>query len=336
MVGVSARIRIRIIIALALLALPGQALCAPPLLSLPIRCIMGSDCFIQNYVDSDPGPGYHDYACGHLSYDNHTGTDFRLRDLPAMRAQVAVLAAAPGIVVGTRNSEPDISVKKRGKAALNGKDAGNGVRLEHGDGWATQYSHLLQGSVRVQVGQQVARGELLGYVGLSGNTEFPHLHFSVSKDGKHVDPFNPAGAACGTAPASLWSPTDLPALRYQETGVLTAGFSSVVPDRDQAENGDRSETTIPDTADNLFFWVELFGMRQNDRLSLTLYGPEQQTVLRHEELVTGNKAVVFTSVGKRRGAAFWQKGTYSALIRLVRNNRVVLVERRDLTVVTAR
>jgi hypothetical protein len=313
-----------------LFAFSGQALCAPPSLGLPIRCILGSTCFIQNYFDQDPGPGYQDYACGQLSYDGHTGTDFRLRDLAAMRTNVVVLAAAPGIVVGTRNGEPDISVNKRGKAALNGKEAGNGVRIDHGDGWTTQYSHMLQGSVRVQIGQRVDKGDVLGFVGLSGNTEFPHLHFSASKDGIPVDPFNPDRAACGTNPATLWSASDLPALRYQDTGLLIAGFSTTSPDREKAEDSGYTSTTIPTDSDSIIFWVELFGVHKSDHLSVVLYGPNLQQVVNQEEVLSGNKAVLFSFTGKRRGAVPWPKGTYSALFRLVRNGKIVIEERRDV------
>ena len=330
-IGITLR---RIAVAGFLLCATDYAQAAPIRFSLPVRCIVGSSCFIQNYFDHDATAGYQDYYCGHLTYDGHTGTDFRLRDLAAMRTKVAVLAAAPGTVVGVRNTEPDISVKKRSKAALNGKDAGNGVRIDHGDGWATQYSHLLQGSVRVQAGQQVARGDLLGFVGLSGNTEFPHLDFSVSKAGKAVDPFNPEGAACGANPPTLWLPSDLPALHYQDTGVLIAGFSTTTPERDQAEDGRYAHTAIPDTAEMIFFWAELFGVRKNDRITTVLYGPDLRQLLIHEELVTGNKAIVFSTVGRRRGVTSWPKGVYSAVVRLLRDGKIHIVERRDVNVGT--
>jgi hypothetical protein len=113
--------------AFVLLLLAGGALAAPPLLGLPIQCNPGIDCHIQNFFDHDVGAGWRDHACGGLSYDNHTGTDFRVADLAAMEAGVDVVAAAAGIVKGVRDGEPDISVRQRGRAELRGKDAGNGV-----------------------------------------------------------------------------------------------------------------------------------------------------------------------------------------------------------------
>ena len=47
-------------------------------LSLPIACKIGETCFVQNYVDVDPGPGVRDYMCGSATYQAHAGTDFRL------------------------------------------------------------------------------------------------------------------------------------------------------------------------------------------------------------------------------------------------------------------
>jgi hypothetical protein len=316
-----------------LLLFPEQGRCAPPpILGLPIKCIPGSTCFIQNYFDHDPSPGYLDYACGYLTNDEHHGTDFRLRDLAAMRTNVAVLAAAPGVVIGTRNTEPDISIRKRGTAALNGRDAGNGVHIDHGDGWATQYSHMLKGSVRVRVGQRVEKGEVLGFVGLSGNTEFPHLDFMVRKDGNPVDPFNPGQAACGTNPATLWSASAAQSLRYQASGLLISGFSTVTPERENAQEGGYMLSVFPADAENIFYWSEVFGLRKNDQLSVVLTGPDLKPVATLEEVIPGNKAIMYSFVGKSRGAEPWPKGTYNAQLRLIRSGAVIVEERRSITV----
>src|SRR3546814_7279083 len=65
---------------------------------------------------------------------------------------------------------------------------GNWVAVRHGDGWVTTYAHMLKGSVAVRAGQRVARGDRLGLVGLSGNTDFPHLHFAVTLGNRLLDP----------------------------------------------------------------------------------------------------------------------------------------------------
>ena len=55
----------------------------PPSFSLPVDCLMGERCVIQNHFDHDPGDGYADYACCALSYDGEQGTDFRVANRSA-------------------------------------------------------------------------------------------------------------------------------------------------------------------------------------------------------------------------------------------------------------
>src|SRR4051812_48218300 len=115
-------------------------------LALPIKCQPGVSCFIQNYVDHDASEKVRDYHCGGRSYDKHDGTDIRIRNLMIQQQGVEVLAAAPGRVIGGRNDMDDVSVRTAGKAAVAGKECGNGVLLEHADGWRTQYCHMAKGS----------------------------------------------------------------------------------------------------------------------------------------------------------------------------------------------
>ena len=148
-------------------------------LSWPVDCGPGSDCWIVNHVDLDPGPGVRDFACGPRTYDGHGGTDIAIRDLREMRAGVAVLAAAAGRVIGRRDGMADVMSDKASIGALVGRLCGNGLTIDHGEGWRTQYCHMKRDSLAVSLGQRVARGQRLGEIGLSGRTEFPHLHFAV-------------------------------------------------------------------------------------------------------------------------------------------------------------
>lgn len=324
---------INVLMLVAVLAiLAPLALAAPPVLELPISCTIRQDCFIQNYFDNNPGLTAHDYTCGTLTYDTHHGTDFRLRDLAAMRRKVAVVAVAPGIVVGVRDGEPDVYLRQRDKASLKGKEAGNAVRIDHGDGWSTQYSHMLLGSIAVRKGQQVNTGDVLGIVGLSGNTEFPHLDFSISRDGKSLDPFNPEAKPCGKSDKTLWSAMAMKSLRYQPTGILIAGFSVTPPQKEIAEAGGYKVKTIPADAENMIFWVELFGLHKGDHLVLELYGPGNQRIANSPTVLPGDKAVWFAYGGKRRKGVPWPKGNYSALIRLERAGKVVVEERKEAEV----
>ena len=65
---------------------------------------------------------------------------------------------------------------------------GNTVVIDHGDQWGTLYAH--QSAVAVVPGQQVARGEVIGWVGSTGHSTGPHLHFELRQFGAPRDPIN--------------------------------------------------------------------------------------------------------------------------------------------------
>ncbi|MCT4629426.1 M23 family metallopeptidase [Winogradskyella sp.] len=65
---------------------------------------------------------------------------------------------------------------------------GKHIRLDHGYGYVSLYAHLYKYNVRVN--QRVKRGDLIGYVGSTGRSEAPHLHYEVFKDGERINPIN--------------------------------------------------------------------------------------------------------------------------------------------------
>ena len=65
---------------------------------------------------------------------------------------------------------------------------GNHVIINHGFGYETLYGHMVR--VSAAQGQQVKRGQVIGYVGSTGKSTGPHLHYEVHKSGVQVDPIN--------------------------------------------------------------------------------------------------------------------------------------------------
>ena len=64
--------------------------------------------------------------------------------------------------------------------------AGNYVSINHGDGFSSIYMHMTH--YIVYAGQQVSKGQVIGYVGSTGISTGPHLHFGISYAGTYVNP----------------------------------------------------------------------------------------------------------------------------------------------------
>ena len=65
---------------------------------------------------------------------------------------------------------------------------GKHIRIEHGYGYQSLYAHLTKYNVRK--GQKVKRGDLIGFVGSTGRSEAPHLHYEILKDGNKINPIH--------------------------------------------------------------------------------------------------------------------------------------------------
>jgi murein DD-endopeptidase MepM/ murein hydrolase activator NlpD len=65
---------------------------------------------------------------------------------------------------------------------------GKHIRIDHGFGYLTLYAHL--NKYNVKRGQKVQKGDIIGYVGSTGRSQAPHLHYEVQKDKKRINPLN--------------------------------------------------------------------------------------------------------------------------------------------------
>ena len=298
--------------ALICAAVPVQA--EAPAFSLPLDCTLGDTCYIQQYVDHDPGAGAHDFTCAPLSYEGHKGTDFALPSRAAMERGVGVIAAAPGRVTATRDGMIDRLFEDAHTEDMDGRDCGNGLLIDHGDGWTTQYCHMAQGSVRVRKGDDVERGAPLGQVGLSGRTQFPHLHVTIRHNKEVVDPFDPDGQiTCGSpSETSLW---DTP-VAYVPGGLLSLGFASGVPSFEAVKAGTANETITPETG-ALVLWAYAFGGRRGDVMTLTLTGPFGQ-IVSNDAVLEKTQAQFFRAAGRRLKADRWPPGAYTGTATLTR------------------
>lgn len=307
--------------ALALAATP--ALAEPPRLALPLDCTLGETCFIQNHVDADPGPGAADFTCGALTYDGHKGTDFALPSMRAMEAGVKARAAAPGVVRARRDGMPDTGLEGTPAQDLDGKDCGNGVVIDHGDGWETQYCHLKQGSVTVSRGETVETGTAIGEVGLSGRTQFPHVHISLRHNGEVVDPFNTDGrVTCGADDGpqdDLWAAP----LAYVPGGLVSVGMDTGVPSYDDVKSGAADHAVLPAKAPALVGWAQVFGGRAGDGVEISLTDPSGTMFYRHRATLEKPQVRLFRAAGKKAPPEGWIQGDWIVSARLLRGGAVL-------------
>ena len=77
-------------------------------------------------------------------------------------------------------------VVKRADASATGY--GKHIRIDHGYGYVSLYAHLYKYNVKKN--QKVKRGDLIGFVGSTGRSEAPHLHYEIFKDEQRINPIN--------------------------------------------------------------------------------------------------------------------------------------------------
>lgn len=88
------------------------------------------------------------------------------------------------------------------KRAYQPGGAGNYIRIRHNGSYETQYMHMSRFAKGVNVGSVVKAGQIVGYVGSTGVSTGPHLHYEIIKDGKHVNPLTVKLPAIGNLSAA--------------------------------------------------------------------------------------------------------------------------------------
>lgn len=292
----------------------------------PLDCSLGDTCYLQQFVDHDRTAAAQDFRCGAQTYDTHKGTDFALPSLRDQADGVTVVAAASGVVFAVRNDMIDALQGQIGSPDITGKECGNGVVIRHADGWETQYCHMARGSIGVSVGATVTAGEPLGSVGLSGATEFPHLHFSLRKDGQVVDPFAATGAECSADTDSLW----IDAMPAPNGGLIAVGFAPNVPDYASVKAGTAAaDRLMPDQ--NIVFWGFAHGGQVGDVMRITIIGPEGPFHT-NDLMIEDAQAQFMRASGRRAPQDGWTSGAYTGRVTLLRDGQLIDTRTATITV----
>jgi len=292
-------------------------------LGLPLRCELGKTCWIVNFVDLDPGKGVRDHACTSFSYNGHKGTDFAIRDLKAMEGGVPVIASAPGTVKAVRDGMEDANVSERGKPGVSGRECGNGVVIVHGQGWETQYCHLKKGSISVEQGSVVKRGQSLGLVGHSGLAQFPHVHLSVRHDNRVIDPFIIAspGEKCGRGDRSMWQPGLATQMGGPPSAIFNAGFAAKAPRPQAVRAGLYRDRVLSRQAPALVLWADMYWPVAGDQVRMRIYGPDGALIFEHMSDIPKTQARRLFFAGKKRKSLFWPKGAYRGEVTLTHRGK---------------
>ena len=117
-----------------------------------------------------------DYGTREPSYSTHHGMDF----INDAGHACDVIAVADGEVVYVQDGVPGYDDEVY--------TAGNYVRIKHESGVYSRYLHLVNGSIKVKVGQKVKAGAVLGTEGNTGYSMGTHLHFDINDGNGYVDP----------------------------------------------------------------------------------------------------------------------------------------------------
>ena len=289
----------------------------------------------MNYVDMGPDDGKKtDPFCLERTYDSHKGTDFAITDEKAMQRGVNVLAAMDGTIKKIRNGEPDRwpDDDELKKVQEERKECGNAILIDHGNNLQSLYCHLKNNSITVEPNQKVKKGDVIAQVGLSGLTQFPHIHFGIIKEGKVIDPFTGQTntSQCGTKKGSFWNENIV--LNYQPLIIHSAGFSNIIPVLENIEKDSQTNSFIQMDSELLAFWVTLFGSRTGDKITLTIKDPNGKIFTQREITQPKTRARQFYYTGRKLTNISLIEGGYTGTVKIIRKNKDGTTQEWDKTV----
>jgi murein DD-endopeptidase MepM/ murein hydrolase activator NlpD len=301
-----------------------------PQFGLPIDCNLGKDCYIMHYLDRDPSANAIDYGCGRQTYDRHQGTDFGIANWQVMEDGIAVKAIASGVILRVRDGVRDkLVLNEIDKKAVSHQECGNGIVIDHGNGWESQYCHLKQQSIVVKAGMSVEKGAILGMVGASGLASFPHVHLSLRYQGQIIDPFVGINsmAGCKVKRNPLWDRH----LDYVPTGLIEAGFAPEIPTQKDLWQGKYHRLSLDVQAPVLIFWIHAYGIRSGDVESFKLTAPDGQAIVNQEKTLTKSSRSWMSYVGKRHRVNL-KKGIWQGKYQLKRGNQIIIDIQRQIEI----
>ncbi|WP_308911071.1 M23 family metallopeptidase [Pseudokordiimonas caeni] len=288
-----------------------------PKLNFPLDCTLGKDCWITRYMDRGLGSTVSDHACRRRSEDGHNGTDIAVSSFARLRAGVGVLAVAEATVERVRDAMPDRKVTVEERDDIAGRECGNGLVLDLGRDWQVQYCHLREGSLRVKPGDKVKAGDFLGEMGVSGLTEYPHLHITVRHMGVIVDPFGGGAMENGCdrrgPKPQLWrQPITEPSI------VLLPPTFSAKP-HTRASLWEPTAAELGTDAPALILNGRAFHARAGDTWDIRLIDPKGGVVMENRTKIEQDRQLQWRYAGVRRPPNGWMPGLWRGEVMVTRD-----------------
>ncbi|WP_262692511.1 M23 family metallopeptidase [Kordiimonas aestuarii] len=279
----------------------------PDGLHFPVACEPGKDCWIARYVNHGQGGKAKDYLCGGQSQPGHKGTDIAIADLGRMADGVAVLAAKSGTILRVRDGMPDVSVRKTGKAEVEGQKCGNGIVLAHDNGDESQYCHLKNNSITVAQGDTVTAGDQIAEIGLSGQTEFPHLHYMLRRDGQIIDPFDGSTMSdvCDASGPMLWAHD----IAYEPLVLFELQASEEPPKRETIWQA--GANILSRNSPALVLTARAMHIRQADQWHMVIRDPKGKTFVDQDMDIDKDHQFYYRFIGRKQPAGGFMPGIWT-------------------------
>jgi hypothetical protein len=245
----------------------------------PVGAREWEDLILFNYVDLNANEeAIQDWNCGGYTYDGHRGIDAHIMTFEHQFIGVPIIAPLDGTVYITHDGEPDQNTE------LDPDTLSNFVGIDHGQGRYANYFHMKQGSVIVEVGQEVRAGEQIGLVASSGYSTWPHLHFESwnyacetvpdCTSGEDWEVFEPYAGACNAGDSGWVNQVDIPVgAECRDFGVTTANLT------DFFANGEYMwmpplEGYIPLDNEGVWMWTQTTDIAPFSTYRMRFYDPD--------------------------------------------------------------
>ena len=242
--------------------------------------------------------------CGKKVSNENKSTHISLGSMNAVAENYAVVAADSGIV------------KYAGDI---GGFCGVRILIEHDRGWETSYCHLKPDPIMVRTGQTVKKGQIIGAIGMTGRTRWPHLSFAVIRNGMIFDPFSGKSniEGCSAQSEPMWNAGYNPP--YEPAHVTSLGFHNGVPNPQSVLMGMTNDEAILEQVKVISLWGMMMNVMDGDEIHLQIIAPSGRIEKENIIPITFDKDYMPIFIIANRGNLLWERGIYTGKITIMRN-----------------